>query len=77
MLIPNFFLSDSSGLFYLHPSLHLSPMNVLDILLILLVIFWIGGFSFHIGGDLIHILLVVALVLLILRLIGSRGTPTV
>ncbi len=39
-----------------------------------LFILWILGFSFSIGGGLIHILLVVALVALVVRLIaGNRG----
>ena len=45
-------------------------MSVLDIILVILLISWLGGFGFHIGGNLIHILLVVALVVLVLRLLG-------
>jgi len=45
-------------------------MGILDIIIIILVIGWLGGFSFHFGGRFIHLLLVIALVLLILRLIG-------
>lgn len=41
---------------------------------IILLILWILGFSFHIAGGLIHILLVIALVVLIIRLITGR-TP--
>jgi hypothetical protein len=41
----------------------------------LLVILWALGFAFSIGGGLIHILLVVALVLFVVNLVsGRRGT---
>lgn len=45
-------------------------MGILDILLIILVISWLGGFSLHIGGGLIHILLVIAVIVLVARLLG-------
>ncbi|MDV2684988.1 lmo0937 family membrane protein [Alkalihalophilus lindianensis] len=41
-------------------------------ILIVLLILWILGFSFEIAGNLIHILLVIALVLFIFRLIKGR-----
>lgn len=47
-------------------------MSLLDIVLVIILISWIGGFSLHIGGGLIHLLLVVAVVVLILRLLGIR-----
>ena len=39
---------------------------------LVLAILWLLGFSFHIGGALIHVLIVVALVILIINLIGDR-----
>lgn len=39
---------------------------------VVLLILWLLGFSFHIGGGLIHILLVVALVALVFNLITGR-----
>lgn len=45
-------------------------MGILDIVVILLLIFWLGGFALHLGGGLIHILLVVALIVFIARLLG-------
>ncbi len=43
-------------------------------IILILVVLWLLGFSFQIGGSLIHILLVVALVVLIYNLItGRRG----
>lgn len=41
-------------------------------LIVLLLILWILGFSFHIAGGLIHLLLVVALVVLVFQLISGR-----
>ncbi len=43
-------------------------------ILALLVILWLLGFSFHIGGSLIHILLVVALIVLIINLWKGRNS---
>ena len=45
-------------------------MGILDIIIIVLVISWLGGFSLHLGGGLIHLLLVVAVIILIFRLLG-------
>ncbi|WP_332689385.1 lmo0937 family membrane protein [Halalkalibacter lacteus] len=41
-------------------------------ILIIIFILWILGFSFEIAGNLIHLLLVVALVIFIIRLITGR-----
>ncbi len=41
-------------------------------IILILVVLWLLGFSFHIGGGLIHILLVVALVVLVYNLITGR-----
>lgn len=48
-------------------------MSLLDIVLVIILLSWIGGFSLHVGGSLIHLLLVIALVLLIARLLGFRN----
>ncbi len=45
-------------------------MGILDIIIILLVVSWLGGFSLKIGGGLIHLLLVIAVIVLIARLLG-------
>jgi hypothetical protein len=42
-------------------------------LVVLLVVFWLIGFIAHIGGGLIHLLLVVALVLFVFNLLTGRG----
>jgi len=41
-------------------------------LLVVLLILWLLGFSFSVGGGLIHLLLVVALVVLVFQLITGR-----
>jgi hypothetical protein len=41
---------------------------------VVVLILWLLGFSFHVGGGLIHLLLVVALIVLVFNLItGRRG----
>lgn len=47
-------------------------MNILDILIGILIIFWLGGLLLRIGGGLIHILLVVAVIVAIARFMGVR-----
>ena len=39
---------------------------------VVLLVLWLLGFSLHIGGALIHLLLVVGLVLLVINLLGGR-----
>ncbi|MGA3128024.1 MAG: lmo0937 family membrane protein [Candidatus Korobacteraceae bacterium] len=39
---------------------------------VVILILWVLGFSLHIAGGLIHILLVVALVILIFNLVSGR-----
>lgn len=39
---------------------------------VMLVILWLLGFSFHMAGGLIHLLLVVALVVLVINLVSGR-----
>ena len=39
---------------------------------VILLVLWLLGFSFHIAGSLIHILLVVALIILVINLVSGR-----
>ncbi len=39
---------------------------------VILLVLWLLGFTFHIAGGLIHILLVVALIVLVINLISGR-----
>jgi hypothetical protein len=41
-------------------------------LMVLLLLFWVLGFGFHVAGGLIHLLLVIAVVLLIVNLLSGR-----
>ena len=41
---------------------------------VILLILWLLGFSFHIAGSLIHLLLVIAGVVLIINLVSGRRT---
>jgi hypothetical protein len=47
-------------------------MGIIEIIAIILIIMWIGGFALNIGGGLIHILLVIAIVVFLLRFITGR-----
>ena len=47
-------------------------MSLVDLIIVILILAWLGGYSLQIGGGLIHLLIVIAIVLLIFRLIG-RG----
>ncbi len=39
---------------------------------VIVLVLWLLGFSFHLAGGLIHILLVVALIILVINLITGR-----
>ena len=41
-------------------------------LIVILVVLWLLGFSFHIAGGLIHLLLVIALIVLVVQLVSGR-----
>ncbi len=41
-------------------------------LLAIILVLWLLGFGFNVGGSLIHLLLVVALVVLVIQLITGR-----
>jgi len=44
-------------------------------LIVILIILWILGFSFDIGGGLIHLILVIALIILVVRLLTGGRAP--
>jgi hypothetical protein len=46
--------------------------NMLWTIFVVLLILWLLGFSLHIGGALIHLLLVVGLVVLVINLLSGR-----
>jgi hypothetical protein len=39
---------------------------------VVILVLWLLGFSFHVAGGLIHLLLVIALIVLIFNLISGR-----
>jgi hypothetical protein len=39
---------------------------------VVVLVLWLLGFSFHIAGSMIHLLLVVALIILVFNLISGR-----
>jgi hypothetical protein len=41
-------------------------------IVVLLLILWLLGFTMHVAGGLIHILLVIALVVIVMRLLTGR-----
>ena len=47
-------------------------MGLLDIIILLVILSWLGGFAIRVGGGLIHLLLVIALVMFIFRLVRGR-----
>jgi hypothetical protein len=42
---------------------------------VILVVLWLLGFSFHLAGGMIHVLLVIALAILIFNLLSRRQRP--
>lgn len=54
---------------YVRIIIMLIEKNMLQTIAIVLLVLWLLGFSFNVGGNLIHTLLVVALVALIVRLV--------
>ena len=53
--------------------LYLAALSLIGVLVLALVVVWFLGFVVaHVGGLLIHLLLVVALVVLIINLLRSR-----
>ncbi|MGC2130759.1 MAG: lmo0937 family membrane protein [Candidatus Aquilonibacter sp.] len=47
--------------------------NLIWTLIVILVVLWLLGFLLHVGGALIHLVLVVAVVLLVINLLTGRG----
>jgi hypothetical protein len=47
-------------------------LHMLWTIFVVFLVLWLLGFSFHIAGGLIHILLVVALVILVINLASNR-----
>ena len=48
-------------------------MGLIWTIIVVLFVLWLIGFAVHIGGGLIHLLLVIALILLVYNLVTGRG----
>jgi len=48
-------------------------MGIIEIIAIVLLVMWIGGVSLNIAGGLIHILLVIAIIVFLLRFIRGKS----
>lgn len=48
-------------------------MGIIEIIVIVLLIMWFGGFALNVAGGLIHVLLVIAVIVFLLRYIRKRG----
>ena len=42
-------------------------------IIVVLFVLWLLGFAIHIGGGLIHLLLVIALIMLVYNIVTGRG----
>jgi hypothetical protein len=51
---------------------HVKETDMLWTIVVVLLILWLLGFSLHIAGGLIHLLLVVALVMIVINLVSGR-----
>jgi Family of unknown function (DUF5670) len=47
--------------------------NLIWTLIVILVVLWLLGFLLHVGGALIHLILVIAVILLVINLLTGRG----
>lgn len=52
--------------------LSFGKVSMLWTIVVILIIFWLLGFSFHVAGGIIHLLLVVALVVGLVQLCRGR-----
>ena len=47
---------------------------LLTIAIVLVVLWLLGFFAFHVAGGIIHILLIIAVIMLVLHFVRGRGT---
>jgi hypothetical protein len=47
--------------------------NLIWTLIVILVVLWLLGFLLHVGGALIHLILVIAVILVVVNLLTGRG----
>lgn len=46
--------------------------DMLWMIFVVILVLWLLGFSFHIAGGLIHLLLVIAVIVLVINLVSGR-----
>jgi hypothetical protein len=51
----------------------LNYYSMLWTIAVILLILWLLGFSFHVAGGLIHIILVIAVIVVVIRLVTGRA----
>jgi membrane-bound ClpP family serine protease len=51
---------------------HARGVHMLWTIFVIVLVLWLLGFSFHIAGGLIHLLLVIALIILVFNLLSGR-----
>jgi hypothetical protein len=47
-------------------------MGLIELIALILIIMWLGGFGLHIAGSFIHILLVAAVIIFLVRFLRGR-----
>jgi hypothetical protein len=65
-------IDDCSGTLIVGDAQRAKEINMLWTIFVVLLILWVLGFSLHVAGGLIHLLLVVALVILVINLVSGR-----
>ncbi|HSW48036.1 MAG TPA: lmo0937 family membrane protein [Candidatus Saccharimonadales bacterium] len=48
-------------------------MGLIETIAIILVVLWLLGFGLHIGGSIIHVLLVIAIIVFLMRFIKRNA----
>jgi hypothetical protein len=48
-------------------------MGIIEIIAVVLLIMWLGGFALHIAGAFIHVLLVLAILVFLLRFLKKAA----
>lgn len=46
--------------------------NLVWVIIVVLIVLWLGGFALNFGGNLIHALLVIAVIVVLFQLITGR-----
>ena len=66
-------IDEFSGTFILGMLAREKEIDMLWTIFVVLLILWLLGFSLHVAGGLIHLLLVFALIVLVINLVSGRS----